>query len=1691
MFRRVFNRLLPSTASSFPPPTASSPRRRRHPPVSLPSQSSPHLPNPPPKQECFEIFFANITVWGPQAHGFLSTQGSQVQAIAEHHLGPKDLTALKAKLGKEGKALYANPAVPTHLSATGTSAGVGIIACSHLSISPIPADTISTVLDVDEPSAARWIAVKLHLRNVDVLLVVAYLHTTLGLGQQNMRILEQIHTAIKLFGLPTIVVGDWQVTPQQLADSRWPQRCGLVPALPFGCNATCRLGKGNATYIDYFLMSASLFPVAVVHPQYCVPWGPHIGLKLVLSSQLKSYLAPTLLTPKSLPFSSDFATLDQCDDKWTSACAIANDYITRRAPTTRIIGMTEDNLRMLSPEQQANSVEYAYAVTCAEAYICLCSEVPSAQVEHYLGRGHMPRVALKPLLARNAKRSHYSCWKCDTWATLVQVLSWLTRDGNSPVNIARLHAQLQTLVPTLSMSWVRAKGPNAPVNAWVKWIGAMTVTKVQACDPEYTVDRIRTWIERASSLRSYWVKVRVRTIRNGFLSWLTQAMKGSSAQAHAHVKAIEMSSCPGLHTIQNIYSGWQTLWEGLASVIPPNAPPHHVVPAWTSWKAQANSAITHTVNAQNKLDTLTTEQRIHLPNCSFDLQQLRTATTAYPKKKKAGIDSTPPAFFHVLPDHVLNNFSTLLTKIHNTLRWPIQLMINLTSLLPKPTQGTRPIAKTPVLYRLWCVVRSYTIKEWSTNHTPPWDTATPGNSAEISAGVRQWANEVAAAAGISAAGLYLDIEKFFDTIDIGDVVTAALEHGYPLADLHLALAVHMAPRILQLVSTASSLIRPLRGILQGCMHSRQFAKLVLWKPMQKVYSELSVAPLPPDCARLNCETYVDDVTLTALGKRRMVINALLAAGISFNASVRLLNLVVSAKSLVIGSDLVMARLVSSILKREANLAVRPTQKGRDLGVMSNTTGRRCTSLQHSRLNKANARLKRIASMSKSVKSARKLINTNALPQAMWGQGTLALAPTTLSKLRTSTAAAVAIGGHGRCRTTAIAIGIGHFKDPGVQAPVAQVKLWLNVWEKNSLLRGLTTRHWAAIKANIFTATVEPTIQWSRVVSPVSGFIATMYGLGWQLPTPFKWIAPNKQEWLTDLNGPKKPILELIRDQASSHLWTDAAKHYLGKGLEKGVDWPPTIALHKHLQKKLLPDNGDPEFIPFDLDDDSATDWPSDAITWLELFLTGGYWPAARAAEVHLHVQPKCSRCNYHTEDAYHLIWSCPANKLIKHHAVQSSQSLLTQARDGVAAHPCFWLRGLVPSGLVVVNTPCPADCNLLTIGCDFQPHAWPDGLYYTDCSGGEHSSFPTLRRCGIGIAKLTPNVRIALQQPIEGAELSDVLQFGAFGALPGTRQSAPRGELYSILVLATHVAAGVVHVYTDSQLNVDLYTAGPEKCKATSNGDLWAELFDVLATKDLDLHIHWIKGHANTDVAQLYGVTSVDLLGNYLADALARRGADDVAVLSDDVFNVKWHYSIAYKIQARAAVILSHVGHRRTAPLERAKPLPKLTTTAFRVQSQHRTVSMGKHLHCVQCNCTSPLGRPSIVQWLATPCQPDIALLSSLKAGQARPARCPAGKHLSLGHQRIHETHDMFVYKGLSFCKSCGYYGIKRALKLVDPCGESFTSDHAGQLRRRQAAREVANLLKGVLPHGVDAWPSDVERVGHVQTQLVTTHALG
>ena len=133
-----------------------------------------------------------------------------------------------------------------------------------------------------------------------------------------------------------------------------------------------------------------------------------------------------------------------------------------------------------------------------------------------------------------------------------------------------------------------------------------------------------------------------------------------------------------------------------------------------------------------------------------------------------------------------------------------------------------------------------------------------------------------------------------------------------------------------------------------------------------------------DRAPLKRTTYPDDIALTALSRRSnfMFTNCTLAAAeVSFAASMHLLGLLVSSKGLALPCDLSPAKPLAFIFYKHAKLHVKPDTKGHDLGLLHNSTTQRRPNLHSKCFEKSRNRLHSISKLTKSVKSARSVINT--------------------------------------------------------------------------------------------------------------------------------------------------------------------------------------------------------------------------------------------------------------------------------------------------------------------------------------------------------------------------------------------------------------------------------------------------------------------------------------------------------------------------------------------------------------------------------------------------------------------------------------------------------------------------------------------------------------------------------------------
>ena len=1628
---------------------------------------------PPRPPRPIRIFFANITEWGPKAEQFLLKSEDELQCIAEHHLDQPQLNTKKPRIYAGGFDLIAGAAVSSGRSITGTSAGVAILARKSLCIQPLDVHLLQRIVGVDL-TAHRWQAGFLRLKGMTILVITSYLVHSIGLTDDNLVILEQLTVLIKSIGLPVIVCADWQMHPDMLFESDWPRRAGLVLAEPPGQVSTCNIHTDKAAYLDYFLVSADILPLVVVESVLSVPWKTHIALRLSLHARPHQFLAPVLRLPKQLP---SLPLLDGehilIPELWEEAAIMSTEHIHAYAAKTGVIGLMPHLFDKLPSEQQSVSRAFAAASTRAECYTCLVAKVPRDQIRSYLGRGHMPSIRLKSPFQRRFGNSQFTCAKCDAWTRAVTLLTWLSGASKlSTCHLGRCILDLRAMLPNIQRSWASVRKHNCPISAWTSWISKLTVDALLNPQLGYNAERVKVWIDRALAQKQHAINARVAKVRKNFKSWIYTALQKGAAAAHKYISPQASYSTPPFN-LNGIFNQWGQLWRN-GRRIDVLDDPKLLVRSWTPWNVQKEQCVDAAVNAARD-DDLYFAKHTDIATggdsiLDFGLDEVVAAVNAYPTGKKPGIDAWHPHQLKQLPSEAVRPFATVLCAVQRNATWPIQMLMNLGSLIPKQSgEGQRPISKTPFLYRVWCILRRDKLRDWGSANCPHWDTATPGRSAETEACARLWLMEAASLAGKEAAALLWDLEKFFDTISPDEVRRVAADRCYPPTELKLALSMHRAPRVLQMLGISAAAIIPSRSILQGCFHSNYFARLVIWSPMKRCEKDLDdLREVDKSVARVNANTFVDDVAQLCLGTRKQVTYALAIAGISFVSSVRQYRLIVSTKSLVVASDIRIARVIANAIRDQTCVKLTPSTAGRDLGVHLVATAKRSTKLQKQRVNKTMAKLKRIAPLARKVKGARKLISTGALPQALWASASIGLAPSRIAMLRTATAAACGVGGRGRCASTAIALGIGPEKDPAIVALTRQASVFIDVWRSSPQIRALTTRYWKEATDKVC---YNGSVHWNSVRSTLSATIATFTEQGWKLQSPISWIDPKNQEWVADFTAPKAPFLKIIAGHAMQKIWAEAANFYDGTGLQHGVHWQSTLSLHKRLSKsQCLPEE---EQQLMELEEQADT-LPSTALSWLELFLSGGFWPNARATQANICANSACPRCGFAREDSLHFFWTCPKNRTVLDPRVKLTQTLVTQAVDGSKEAPCLWLRGMLPLNMLHINTPFSETSQLQLVLQYVQPYEWPGGEYFTDGSGGPNNSFPAIRRCGFGIVLLKPG--LATVDFCNASEPSDLITFGAFGVLPGNLHTVPRAELYAIVEIIVNLRPfSIATITSDSKVNVDLYLQGESVANGSTNGDLWADIFSTIRTKSLEVTLRWSKGHATMEIVQQYNITAKDALGNLVADSLADRAAQLHQVYQEDAFAIKWHLDLVTRIQKRAIVLLNLFGLReqQKIPKQPAEHTATMSIAAHAMASQHSFTSFGKTLFCYKCHQTSPKGIASIRQWLATSCRPDTMLQATYTAGTVRPTRIPPERAIRVGNATIHPTHIIFIFRGLYFCRNCSCFAIKKLENLARPCDPAGKGP--GDAKRKRLA--AIALLQGKLPRGVHQWPNSSDHL--------------
>ena len=129
-------------------------------------------------------------------------------------------------------------------------------------------------------------------------------------------------------------------------------------------------------------------------------------------------------------------------------------------------------------------------------------------------------------------------------------------------------------------------------------------------------------------------------------------------------------------------------------------------------------------------------------------------------------------------------------------------------------------------------------------------------------------------------------------------------------------------------------------------------------------------------------------------------------------------------------------------------------------------------------------------------------------------------------------------------------------------------------------------------------------------------------------------------------------------------------------------------------------------------------------------MVGACWPPERKFQAGLIPLSSnvCVACGASPCDDYHQFWGCSELANSVWPEVESTNYLVPRAASEVAALPCLWLRGLLPSDMCLeVPIPLPPLVDDIVICDPFSltpdPDIWPAGLYGTDASGGRWGAY--------------------------------------------------------------------------------------------------------------------------------------------------------------------------------------------------------------------------------------------------------------------------------------------------------------------------------------------------------------------------------
>ena len=501
--------------------------------------------------------------------------------------------------------------------------------------------------------------------------------------------------------------------------------------------------------------------------------------------------------------------------------------------------------------------------------------------------------------------------------------------------------------------------------------------------------------------------------------------------------------------------------------------------------------------------------------------------------------------------------------------------------------------------------------------------------------------EAAVGEGGFAATAAFDVAAFFESLDWSLLRRRAVEEGFPLPILRMALAMYAAPRHVGADGAVDGAWFPRRGIAPGCPWAMALAKLYVVGAFRRIAAQHQHAQL---------SVYVDDVVVAAEGQsaasvREIIVGA--AADVLAAIPIDLHGQVAEEKSVIVASTEQLAQQIRKDLQLPGEVAAvsavflgGEVATGKPRKAWGGSAGRKVRQLKTKR------RLHRVRAFRAAAgPQAARIARTGLVPAAAHAADIFGVSEAELLALQRMAAAAQTPSAQGRSLTALRLVR----DDPAEEAAVAPLLRWCReVWEAaNTVRRAFTMPQLRSMWTRALPGKVW---QWRDCRGPMSAAVLSARRLGWKCRGPFV---------LSDRSGVRLSLTSMspgLLKKLAMQDWQRATDVRLAARWKKGQwswgdDDPNTL--------RLRPRNADGGFA---VEGDGVPSPPSAAVIRealkgskltaaekgaLAAVATNAVWPRQRLAEARLASSGLCTLCGEDLDTVHHRAWSCPASLAIR------------------------------------------------------------------------------------------------------------------------------------------------------------------------------------------------------------------------------------------------------------------------------------------------------------------------------------------------------------------------------------------------------------------------------------------------------------